>query len=608
MFRRFAFMTVHVVLLVSLLTLAAVADNQSLTTQRLNQMPLAFTKNMGQWDDRVLFRANADGATMWFTKEGITYQFTRHVAGHSREGGDPASVGVAPRGYPREGNHMGLPLHDPDDRDSIETLVLTAKFVGANANPEVVAEGQMEYKCNYFLGNDPSKWHTDVPNYEAITLKDIYPGIDLKYSGDGKGQAAYEFMVAPGADMAQIKVEYEGAEETSIDSDGRMTVRTKWGDMIAGLKSPTSGAPSGSCAWWTSPSTTLPQDLAHGDVRQARAFPGTSSVELVYSTYLGGDNYDDGWRIAVDGSGSAYVMGETRSSNFPTLNPYQSTYQGGGTYGGDVFVTKLSSSGDSLIYSTYLGGGSSDWAGSIAVDGSGYAYLTGETYSSDFPTLNPYQTFQDSSDVFVTKLSSSGNSVIYSTYLGGGDYDKGVGIAVDGSGYAYVTGLTGSSDFPTVNPYQDTYQGVNYDAFVTKLRISGKGLIYSTYLCGKAGDEGRGIAVDGDGNTYVTGITASLDFPTTSYPYQQTNNGGNDVFVTKFGTFPPYLCGDPNGSNNVNISDAVFLISYIFSGGPAPNPLVSGDANCSGSVNISDVVYLIAYIFSGGPVPCAGCK
>ena len=135
------------------------------------------------------------------------------------------------------GRHADVAPDESDDRDSIEQLVLTAKFVGANPNPEVIAEGQMEYKCNYFLGNDPTKWHTDVPNYEAITLKDIYPGIDLKYSGDGNGQAAYEFIAAPGADIAQIKVEYEGAEETSLDADGRLILKTKWGDMIAAIKS-----------------------------------------------------------------------------------------------------------------------------------------------------------------------------------------------------------------------------------------------------------------------------------------------------------------------------------------------------------------------------------
>ncbi len=801
--RKGLILTILSLLLVCTLT-AATNPNSSTTIQKMNQMPLSFTKNMGQWDDRVLFRANAGGATMWFTKEGVTYQFTRRIdrdtnalSGHPRADGDPGSVGVAPRGYPSEGNHMGLPLQNPDDRDSVEQLVLTAKFLGANPNPEVIAEGQMEYKCNYFLGNDPANWHTDVPNYEAITLIDIYPGIDLKYSGAGNGQTKYEFIAAPGTDIAQIKVAYEGAEETSIDADGRLIVRTRWGDMIAAIKTPTDGVLSGAASFSQLSKHTL------GFTANGQSLTQLNSValQLSYSTYLGRGGTDEGYGIAVDGSGNAYVTGTTNSSNFPTLNPYQtdpgggsdafmtkmnvtgqvliystylggagddrgngiavdgsdfiyvtgstnssnfpavspyqldqggddafvakffsngtllySTYLGGGsgdygngiavdgdyntyvtgytyssdfpttldpyqaslkggyyadafvtklneagyellysTYLGgeyedhghgiavdgsgyayvtgvtgsadfptfvpvqstfqggtwDAFVTRLNRTGQVLIYSTYLGGGGADWGADIAVDGSDYAYVTGTTESSNFPTTsNTYQqTHQGGDDAFVTKLPIEGGQVlIYSTYLGGGNDDLGYGIAVDSGGYAYVTGLTVSSDFPTVNPYQDTYQGVNYDAFVTKLRISGKGLIYSTYLCGKAGDEGRGIAVDGDGNTYVTGITASLDFPTTSYPYQQTNNGGNDVFVTKFGTFPPYLCGDPNGSNNVNISDAVFLISYIFSGGPAPNPLVSGDANCSGSVNISDVVYLIAYIFSGGPVPCAGCK
>jgi hypothetical protein len=273
--------------------------------------------------------------------------------------------------------------------DSIEQLVLTAKFVNANANPEVIAEGQMEYKCNYFLGNDPSKWHTDVPNYEAITLKDIYPGIDLKYSGDGTGQAAYEFIAAPGADITQIKVAYEGAEETSLDTDGRLILKTKWGDMIAAMKSPTDGVLSGntSCAWWTSSSTTSSSDLAHTDVRQAPA-EKSGTLVLSYSTYLGGGRDDFGSSIAVDGSGDAYVTGITASSDFPTLNPYQ-MYQG--QYDYDVFVTKLNGSGDGLIYSTYLGGGAEDNASCVTVDGGGNAYVTGSTRSSDFPTVNPYQ-------------------------------------------------------------------------------------------------------------------------------------------------------------------------------------------------------------------------
>ncbi len=504
------------------------AANTQPTIQSINKMPLSFTKNMGQWDDRVLFRANAGGVTMWFTKEGVTYQFTRRIAipvgsalAAARDGGPNAITA---------GDRKGRP-YNPDERDSIEQLVLTAKFVDANPNSEVFAEGQMEYKCNYFLGNDPAKWHTDVPNYETITLKDIYPGIDLKYSGDRAGQAAYEFIAAPGTDIAQIKVAYEGAEETSIDTDGRLILKTKWGDMTAGMDSPRPvGEGSGvrtvlsgnaSCAWWTSSSTTPSSDLAHGDVRQAPAGQ-SGTLTLSYSTYLGGESDDWGMGIAVDGSGNAYVTGRTSSSNFPIQNPYQ-TYQGG-YYGYDAFVTKLSSSGDSLIYSTYFGGGNDDYGQGIAVDGNGNAYVTGSL------KLNGFNNY----DAFVIKIGGSGNSLIYSKILGGDRDDEGSGIAIDGSGNAYVTGRTSSDDFPTKNPYQ-TYQGPigptpYYDVFVSKLSSSG-GLIYSTYLGGKGDDYGASIAVNGSGNAYVTGATYAMSFPTTN-PYQ-AGQGGGDVFVTQ---------------------------------------------------------------------------
>ncbi|MCX6832717.1 MAG: SBBP repeat-containing protein, partial [candidate division Zixibacteria bacterium] len=344
-------LTILSLLLVCTLT-ATTTPNSSTTIQKMNQMPLVFTKNMGQWDDRALFRANAGGATMWFTKEGVTYQFTRRIPsppsslpegegwsktgerdmGHSSESWNPASVG---RTFLSDPGQAGMPIlpRDTQEKDSVEQLVLTAKFRGANPNPEVLGEGQMEYKCNYFLGNDPSKWHTDVPNYEAIMLKDIYPGIDLKYSGDGNGQAAYEFIVAPGADIAQIKVAYEGAEKTSIDADGRTVVTTKWGDMIAAIKTPTNGVLSGTGSFTQLSEKTIgfeadrstqlttggsTQLTTGGSSRQAL---GTSSVVLSYSTYLGGGDWEQGYGIAVDGNGNAYVAGTTHSSDFPTLNP-----------------------------------------------------------------------------------------------------------------------------------------------------------------------------------------------------------------------------------------------------------------------------------------------
>ncbi len=194
----------------------------------------------------------------------------------------------------------------------------------------------------------------------------------------------------------------------------------------------------------------------------------SSGNSLIYSTYLGGSSSDEiGYGIVVDAFGSAYVTGRTGSTNFPTLNPYNGTNQGGT----DVFVTKFNLTGDSLVYSTYLGGSGIEYSNDIAVDASRSVYITGRTSSTDFPILDPYQgTFQGGGygDVFITKLNSVGNSLVYSTYLGGSADDEANAIAVDTSGAVYVTGYTRSTDFPTLNPYQGTFQGVYYDAFVTK--------------------------------------------------------------------------------------------------------------------------------------------
>jgi hypothetical protein len=763
-------------------------DNQSLAAQSLSQMPLAFTKNMGQWNDRVLFRASSGGATMWFTKEGVTYQFTRRI---DKPNSSATTLGLDSR---LRGNDkmVGKGI----EPDSVEQLVLTAKFLGGNPNPEVIAEGQIEYKCNYFLGNEPTKWRTDVPNYETIVLKDIYPGIDVKYSDGGAGQAAYAFVVAPGADMSQIKVAYEGAEATSLDADGQLIVQTKWGNMTAAIGSPAESSGLVSPRLNQSSDNTygikfggqsLNQALSAATILVYSTYLGGTSSEygqnivvdgnrnayvtgvtassnfptlnpyqtdqggndvfvtklssagnsLTYSTYLGGDDHDAVYGIAVDGSGNAYVTGLTSSTDFPTVNPYQtdqggedafvtklnssgnsllySTYLGGenddqgngivvngsgnayvtgltmstdfptaspyqATFQGDidVFVTRLNSSGNGLIYSTYLGSECVDWGNGIAVDGSGNAYVTGGTYCNDFPTLNPYQTYQGDADAFVTKFSSSGSSLIYSTYLGGDSSDYGQGIAVDGSGNAYlmgytfstdfptlnpyqtnqggddafvtklsssgssliystylggssneasalfgggdivvdgsgnayVTGTTSSSDFPTLDAYQATYQGGNDDVFVTKLSNTGSSLIYSTYLGGESGDAGRGIAVDDSGNTYVTGGTESTDFPTLN-AYDGSANGYTDGFVTKLKYFGCTECGDANSDGVINISDASFLIAYIYNHGTAPGdcnyPRGKGDANGDGTVNVLDVNYLIAYIFSHGPAPhCQG--
>ena len=253
---------------------------------------------------------------------------------------------------------------------------------------------------------------------------------------------------------------------------------------------------------------------------------------LIYSTYLGGSGLDQGNGIAVDSSGNAYVTGTTFSPDFPTMNPLQPTLGGAGA--ANAFVAKLNPTGSALVYSTYLGGSGEDIGLAIAVDNSGIAYFTGQTSSTNFPTMNPLQPTYPGGEytAFVAKLNPAGSALVYSTYLGGSGDDSGNGIAVDGSGNAYVTGTTASTDFPTMNPFQPAYGGDN-DAFVAKLNPTGSALVYSTYLGGSGYDEGYGIAVDNLGDAYVTGYTASTNFPTVN-PLQPAYGGGEgDAFVAE---------------------------------------------------------------------------
>ncbi len=254
-----------------------------------------------------------------------------------------------------------------------------------------------------------------------------------------------------------------------------------------------------------------------------------ATLQLEYSTYLGGSGNDYGNRITLGPGGEAYVAGETVSSDFPNLNPYQASF-GGGSW--DIFVSKLSSSGSSLIYSTYLGGSGWDYGYGITLGTGGEAYITGYTGSADFPTLNPYQAnFGGTNDAFVSSLSSSGSSLIYSTYFGGSDDDTGRGITLRTGGEAYVTGYTLSANFPTLNPYQASNSG-SADVFVSSLSSSGSSLVSSTYLGGSGLDYGYGITLGTGGEAYVTGYTLSANFPTAN-PYQASRGGNQDVFISK---------------------------------------------------------------------------
>jgi hypothetical protein len=270
----------------------------------------------------------------------------------------------------------------------------------------------------------------------------------------------------------------------------------------------------------------------NGDAFVTKFNPAGSS--LIYSTYLGGKKDDYGISIAVDSAGNAYVTGQTASTNFPTKSPLQPAY-GGGSY--DGFVSKINPSGSALLYSTYLGGNGEDLGQGIAVDAAGDAYVTGYTTSTNFRTKNPLQAANaGAGDGFVAEINPTGSALVYSTYLGGSGLDYGAAVAVDSAGNAYVTGTTYSTDFPLKNPLQAA-PGGDWEAFVAKIGPSGSALDYSTYLggsgSGNVGGSGYGIAVDSGGYAYVTGYTTSANFPTTPGAFQ-TNFGGEwDAVVSK---------------------------------------------------------------------------
>jgi Beta-propeller repeat len=259
----------------------------------------------------------------------------------------------------------------------------------------------------------------------------------------------------------------------------------------------------------------------------------SSGSALMYSTYLGGREDDVANGVALDSSGSAYVTGITLSHDFPTTaGAFQTAFGAGFNHG---FVSKLNSSGSALVYSTFLGGGVSDFGSGIALDSSGNAYVTGVTSSADFPTTaGAFQsTLGGNSDAFVSKFNSSGSALLYSTYLGGDGDDFGDGIALDSSGNAYVTGSTSSADFPTTaGAFQSTLGG-NSDAFVSKFNSNGSTLIYSTYLGGGQDDVGFGVAADSSGGAYIAGSTSSSEFPVTAGVLQPTFGGVQDAFVSK---------------------------------------------------------------------------
>jgi len=547
-------------------------------------LPLSFEANRGQTDPSVNFLSRGRGYALFLTpREAVLTLKSSVVSG-------PSSVAKGQKpGVRSQESGASIGLRTTDQGPRTKDSILRMQLVGANPGAKVTGADELPGKTNYFLGNDPSKWHTDIPTYAKVRYENVYPGVDLVYYGAQGGELEYDFVVAPGADPHTIALDVAAGlsrhpssnhggvkPPLQIAANGDLVIKSADGEIR--FHKPVIYQPANSQGQRTTdhgPRTTdygqrTPVDGNY--VLQANNHVGFEVASydhhrplvidpvLSYATYIGGNGGDIGYSIQVDSNLDAYIAGVTNSSNFPTLGAEQGSYGGNG----DCFVTKINSSGTKLIFSTYFGGSGSDTATAIFVS-NGSPFITGYTSSTNFPVKVPVTTpttypFQQtygggSSDAFVAQFSSAGNVLVYSSYLGGSGADFGQGIAVDAAGNAYVTGSTQSTNFPIINtapntPYQSTLNG-SQNAFVAKVNPSGVALIYSTYLGGSNADSAQSIQLDSSGNAYIAGYTFSSNFPTVA-PYQSAFGGGSDAFVSELNAtgsaliFSTFLGGSGN--------------------------------------------------------------
>jgi uncharacterized repeat protein (TIGR01451 family) len=486
------------------------------------RLPLSFEQNVGQLDSRAKFSAHGAGYNLFLTSTGAVLELR-----HNRS-----------KTFPKT----------PTQRHA-SSSVLAMNLVGANAQAIAKGVDELPGRINYFIGNDRSKWRTDVSTFRAVRYEAIYPGISLTYYGNQQ-ELEYDFIVAPNADPQNIQLAFASTVRPRISAGGDLVLRAPAGE-IRQRKPVVYQEIDGQRRFVAGRFVLISKQTAGFEIGP---YDHTKELiidpTLVYSTYLGGSGDDLGSSIAVDSNHNIYLAGTTNSTNFPLQGAAYSANAGLA----DIFVTKIDAAGANILYSTYIGGSGQDRGDGLAIDTNGNAYVVGRVDSSsvNFPTtagsFGPNYRGGDFDGV-VFKLNAQGNALVYSGFLGGEENDSTEGVVVDAAGNAYVTGGTKSTAFPTtITGYQGTHAG-DTDAFLTKINSAGSGLVYSTYLGGSGTDRGSGVAIDSSGNAYVSGFTSASDFPTES-AFQNSFGGSFDAFVAKF---------DTNGSG---VSSLIFC-SYL---------------------------------------------
>jgi beta-propeller repeat-containing protein/ASPM-SPD-2-Hydin domain-containing protein len=581
------------------------------------KLPLAFEPNVGQANSEAKFLARGDGYALFLTS-------TESI----------------------------LALNSSSKRASIESHtsnVLRMKLAGANAPGNFSGIDELPGKSNYFIGNEPAKWHTNVPNYRKVEQRGVYRGVDVIYYGT-QGQLEYDCVVAPGADPSVIQLAFRGAEHLRTDSRGDLIISVAGGKMRlqkpVAYQESNAGKETVAANYVVEGKSTVTFKVGNYDPNRRLVIDPI----LSYSTYLGGSNIDGANAITVAPDNTAFVAGGTFSLDFPTAHPLQPNHGGPDDFSKDAFVSKLSADGSTLLYSTYLGGKNEDVGNGIAVDTFGSAYVTGTTLSPDFPvtpgsfntecggdakcgaSFNPGGLIV--SNAFVTKLNAAGSALVYSGFLGEYENVKGQAITVDANQVAYVTGQTEANGVPTVvitppatppPPFpitagaaQTLFGGGATDAFLSKVSATGTSVLYSTYIGGSNEEIGYGVAVDSNANAYVTGLSYSTDFPVTGGAFQAANGGAGDAFLVKLSTAGgPFLYSTLLGGNGLDQGNGIavdatgnaFITGVTASPGfTSPRPYSgNGDAFVAKfNPSLSGTASLIYFTYLGGSLADAG--